>query len=187
MPLAPCGAGSSTSGQALAQRSRKPRAGAPRRAHAPAADEARPGRAARSEARDAEVRAQLEPLRPGERPPAVTVAAIAALALAVANLALFATGYRIKGGDTPIATLVVFELLLLIAAAGLWRVRYWAVLAFEALLGLILVFTSLSLILAQNVAAVAICVAVLVPASVLFYKLIRAMARIQAPERPSEP
>ena len=171
----------------MAQRSRKRRSSAPHPAPASAGGEAPPSRAARSEARDAQVRAQLQPLAPGERPTAVTVAAIVALGLAIANLALFAAGYRVKSGGTPTATLIVFEVLLMTAAAGMWKLRYWAVLGFEALLGLVLVYTSLSLVLAENLAAVALCLAIVVPSSVLFYKLIRVMARIQVPDRPSQP
>ena len=143
-------------------------------------------RAARTEARNAAARAQLEPLAPGERPAAVTVAALVAIGLALANLALFAAGHRLKGGGEQTPSLVVFEALLLTAAVGLWKVRYWAVLGFEALLGLIMVYATLSLVLAENLAAVALCLAIAVPASVLFYKLIRAMARIQTPRHAPE-
>jgi hypothetical protein len=171
----------------LAQRSRKPRGAAPGPAHARPAGAPPQTRASRSEARDAAARARLEPLAPGERPAAVTVAAIVALGLAAANLVLFAVGYRVKGAGSHTGSLIVFEALLLTAAAGLWRARYWAVLGFETLLGLIIVFTALSLVVASNLAAVALCLGIAVPASLLFYKLIRAMARIQTPERAPEP
>lgn len=166
----------------MAQRSRKRRVAATAPVESPPAGALRQTRSERSEARDAEARARLEPLRAGERPPAVTVAAIVALALAVANLALLAGGYRIKGGSSQTAGLVVFELLLLTAAMGLWKARYWAVLGFEALLGLAVVYASLLLIVASNLAAVALCLGIAIPAGVLFYKLIRAMARIQMRE-----
>lgn len=170
----------------MAQRSRKRRGAGPVPAQAAPAGARRETRAARSEARDAEARAQLEPLAPGDRPPAVTVATLVALGLALANLVLFATGYRVKGAGSQLSGLVVFEVLLLAAAAGLWKVRYWAVLAFEALLGLIVVYTSLSLVVASNLAAVALCLGIAIPAGLLFYKLIRAMARIQMREHPRQ-
>jgi hypothetical protein len=171
----------------LASPSRQPPDAARTPAGNPTAAPAPETRAARSKARDAAARAQLEPLAQGERPPAVTVAALVALALAVANIALFAAGYRVKGASAQTPSLIVFEALVLTAAVGLWKVRYWAVLGFEALLGLIVVYATLSLVLAENLAAVALCLAIAVPASLLFYKLIRAMARIQTPPHRPEP
>jgi hypothetical protein len=66
------------------------------------------------------------------------------------------------------------------AAAGLWQQNYWAVLGFEALLGCLLLWTALSLLVASNLAAALLCVAVFVVAGPLFWLLIRVMARIQA-------
>lgn len=169
----------------MAPRSRKRRAASAASAQAPSVQAQTPPKSARSEIRNAKVRAQLEPLAPGERPPAVTVAAVVALSLAIVNLALFTGGYRVKSGGSPLASLIVFELLLLTAAAGLWKARYWAVLGFEALLGLIVVYSTLFLVVASNLAAVALCLGTAIPAGALFYKLIRAMARIQTPPRPS--
>jgi anti-sigma-K factor RskA len=51
----------------------------------------------RSEQRNAEARAKLEPLAPGERPGAVTVAAVVALVLGVGNLIAYAAGLTIEG------------------------------------------------------------------------------------------
>jgi hypothetical protein len=110
-----------------------------------------------------------------------------ALALAIANLALFAAGYRVKGAGTNASGLIVFEVLLFGAAAGLWKARYWAVLGFETLLGLIVVYASLSLVVASNLAAFALCLGIVLPAGFLFYKLIRSMARIQMPARRPQP
>ena len=36
------------------------------------------------------------------------------------------------------------------AAIGMWQCRYWAVLGFEALLGIAIVFSALSLLVASN-------------------------------------
>ena len=48
-----------------------------------------------------------------------------------------------------------------VAAGGLWLARYWAVLGFEALLGIIVVFFSLFLLRASNVLAVVVCVPII--------------------------
>jgi hypothetical protein len=71
-----------------------------------------------------------------------------------------------------------------VAAAGLWQRRYGAVLGFEALLACLLLWAALSLLVASNVAAALLCVAVFAIAGPLFWFLIRVMARIQAGRRP---
>jgi hypothetical protein len=138
----------------------------------------------RTALRDAEARAALEPLAKDERPGAVTVAAVVAAALAVTILVGYASGARIgdDGGTLPGALLLAA--LLLVAAVGMWRVRYWAVLGFEALLAFQVIVAALSLAVASNLWAVAFCFAVIVLGGWLFWKLIRAMARIQMPRRP---
>jgi hypothetical protein len=163
----------------LGRRSRK-RAGRP-------ASEPQPVRAPRptSEERNAVVRAELEPLAPGERPTAVTVAAIVAFLLAVANLVAYAAGMKVNGERPAIGGIVVYEALLLAAAYGMWRARYWAVLGFEFMLGFFIVILGLLLVRASNMLGVVVVVGLGVPAAWLFWKLIRSMARIQMPERPS--
>jgi amino acid permease len=74
---------------------------------------------------------------------------------------------------------------MLLAAWGMWRRRYWAVLGFATLLALIAVVFTLLLLVASNVLAVVVCLAFALSAGWLFWKLIRVMARLQAPARPS--
>jgi hypothetical protein len=66
-------------------------------------------------------------------------------------------------------------------AVGLWQRRYLAVLAWEALLGVTLVYAALSLMLASNLTAVIVCVALILVAGPLFWLLVRIMARLQVP------
>jgi hypothetical protein len=138
---------------------------------------------ARSEARNSEARAKLDPLEPGERPAAVTVAAFVAVGLAVTNIALWTAGVDVRGQHTNAVGVTAFAVLMLAAALGLWRARYWAVLGFEALLGVSIVIAALSLVVASNLAAVLLCVGIIALATPLFWKLVRAMARIQMPDR----
>jgi hypothetical protein len=138
----------------------------------------------RGEERDALIRAELEPLAPGERPLAVTIAAIVAAALAIANVVLWAVGWKVNGETPPWYGNVAFLIVMGAAAVGMWLRRYWAVLGFQALLAISIVYTGLALLLATNVVGAVICIAVLIPACVLFWFLIRAMARLQLPERP---
>jgi hypothetical protein len=158
---------------------------------------------ARGRERDAAARAALEPLAPGERPRAVTLGALLAALLGAANVTLLLAGWEVRGGDDQslfvfgqeltaraqqVGGALLFAGLLLAAAIGMWRCRYWAVLGFQALLGISIVFAALSLMVASNLTAALLCVAIIAVAAPLFWFLIRAMARIQLPSRrPQEP
>ena len=144
---------------------------------------------ARGRAKDAAARASLEPLAPGERPTAVTVGAIVAAVLALANLtALVAgwdTGPGTGDGDGPaIAGSLLFTGVLCIVAYGMWRARYWAVLGMQTLLAITIIFASLGLVTATDTGAALLLVAIVCAAGALFWFLVKAMARIQMPERP---
>src|SRR5688500_544510 len=104
---------------------------------------------ARSRERDDAVRASLEPLEPGARPGAVTVAAVVAtvLGLLLVVQAAFVDDVEVRGA-------LVFAAVMFVAAAGMWKAQYWAVLGFEFFLGLTLVFASVSLMFAGNLLAV---------------------------------
>jgi len=138
---------------------------------------------ARAEERNAQVRAKLEPLKPGERPPALVAAAILAALLGTANFVALLAGVEVQGKQPSAIGVLAFCAVMYLAAVGLWLARYWAVLGFEALLGLIVVFFSLFLLRASNLLAVVVCVVIIGVAGWLFWKLIRVMGRIQAPQR----
>jgi hypothetical protein len=139
---------------------------------------------ARGRERDELTRAELEPLAHGERPRAVTVATAVALFIAGANLVGFLAGWEIDGQQPSTFGFIAFELLMLAMAAGLWRSAYWAVLGFEALLGITLIIAGMGLLVASNWRAVALSVGLFATAGPLFWFLIRAMARIQMPRWP---
>jgi len=153
----------------------------------PAATEARGY--ARSRAKNDAARAALKPLARGERPTAVTVGAIAAVALAAINVIAMIVGWDNLGGDTDegraVAFTALWSVILLWVAWGMWRSRYWAVLGMQTLLGITLILASLSLLTANSIGSVLILVVILAAAGTLFWFLVKAMARIQMPERPS--
>jgi hypothetical protein len=143
---------------------------------------------ARGRIKDEEARAKLKPLAPGERPRAVTVAAVVAALIAAGNVALVIGGYELEDGSSPTGGALLFAAIMAAAAIGMWRCKYWAVLGFEALLGIAIVFAALSLMVASNLGAVLLCLGIIAAASPLFWFLIRAMARIQLPvRRPEDP
>jgi hypothetical protein len=138
-------------------------------------------RAAKTEARNAAVRERLEPLAPGERPRPVTIGAIVAIVLVAVQIPLYLT---FDGDDRPpLATFLFFTGLMLAMAWGMWHARYWAVLGFQALLALVILVAALALTVASNVLAVLICLAIVIPGGTLFWFMVKAMARIQMPER----
>ena len=171
----------------MGQRSRKRRReGAPLRT-GPAPSEAMKRGYARGEARNEEIRQGLEPLAPGERPGAVTVAAIVAFVLVVANVALWLAGVEVSGREPSAGSVLLQGAVLLVAAVGMWQAKYWAVLGFQALLGLSIVLAALALLVASNLREALICVAVIGLGGWLFWKLVRALARLQMPERRAKP
>ena len=174
----------------MGKRSRKPRDEPPRGTTEAAAAPAPPRdrmkeRYAKAEARNEEIRQNLEPLAPGERPGAVTAAAILALVLAIANIAAVAAGADLTSEDgNALPTTIVVTAILLAAAIGMWKVRYWAVLGFQAILAIQILVLSLALLRVERwTTGLAVLVAICL-LGFLFWKLIRAMARIQMPERP---
>lgn len=139
----------------------------------------------RSQRRDAEVRATLTPIAPGERPGAIILATAAAAMLGLANLIAYAAGDKIGGKHPAAAGIIVFSGLMLACAVGLWRLWYGAVLGFMALLAIIVTIFALLLIEASNILGVIVSLLVIAAAGYLFFKLVRVLSRIQMPRSPS--
>jgi uncharacterized membrane protein (DUF2068 family) len=144
------------------------------------------GRPSRSERKDAAVRATLTPLAPGERPwPLVAGAALAALS-GVGQLILFLAGVRLRSSGLHAAAgqTIVFAVLMVVCAVGMWRMRYWAVLGFMALLAILILFAAGSLVKASSIVGLLIAVAIVGAGGYLFFKLVRVLSRIQMPKYP---
>jgi hypothetical protein len=164
----------------LGARSRKRgRVAQPAPARTPAAAVSRQSRNA---VRDAVVRDGLEPLKPGEHPPALLIAIGVSLFIAISNVALVLAGYEIKeDGNGTAGGAYVFAVVMLVAAWGMWTQKYWAVLGFQALLMLSVIIAGLSLLVASNVAAVALCLFIAGLGGWLFWKLVRVLSRMKTP------
>jgi hypothetical protein len=144
---------------------------------------------ARGREKDAAARDALEPLAPGERPTAVTVGAIAAAVLALANLVALVSGWDTGPGSGDrdggaIAGSLLVTGVLCIVAYGMWKARYWAVLGMQTLLAITIIFAVLALITAISLWGTVLLVLILAAAGTLFWFLVKAMARIQMPKRP---
>ena len=115
----------------------------------------------------------------------MTVAALVALGLAVLNVAGYLLGPELAR-DRPggrVLPVVVYSALLLGLAWGLWRTRYWAVVGVQAALVVLIVVFSLLALTARNLLGALLALMVIAAAGTLFWFLVRAMARIQAPRR----
>jgi hypothetical protein len=171
---------------ATKRKRRKPRGSRPAPAAA-AAPRPLPRGYERGRQKDEEARRALKPLAPGERPTAVTVGAIAAALLAVANLVAVVLGWD-GGTDADAGQALAGSLLVTavvcVVAVGMWQAKYWAVLGMQTLLAITIVICSLGLIGATSIVAALILLAMLAGAGALFWFLVKAMARIQMPERP---
>jgi hypothetical protein len=82
---------------------------------------------------------------------------------------------------------LVFALVMVAAAIGMWQRRYLAVLAFEVLLGISTIYATLSLTFASNVAAALLALGVIAVCAPVFWLLVRVMARLQVPDRKPVP
>jgi hypothetical protein len=138
----------------------------------------------RSARRDAEVRAVLTPLAPGERPWAVTIGAGLAALLGAGNLIAYAAGAKIAGKHPAPGGIIAFSLLMFICAVGMWRLWYGAVLAFMALLAIVATIFTLLLVEASNLLGFLVPPVVIAGTGFLFFKLVRALSRIQMPRYP---
>ena len=135
-----------------------------------------------SEERNALVRAQIEPLAPGERPPALIVAASVCVLLAAGNLITMAAGVEVSGEQNPVGRSIVLAFALSLLAGGIWSRSAIALLIFEALLIVTILFGFFGILSAANATALIASVAVLALSATLFWKLIRVLARVQAPQ-----
>ena len=139
---------------------------------------------ARAEERSQETRESLEPLAEGERPLVVTIGAVLAGLICVSILAGYLAGVEVEGDKPRLAQVLAPALIMGVMAWGMWRARYWAVLGFQ----LILVFLIFSAVFgltvqASSLAEIATTLGLLVVSGTFFFFMVKAMARIQMPER----
>ncbi|HEX3737856.1 MAG TPA: hypothetical protein VHV53_09965 [Solirubrobacterales bacterium] len=139
---------------------------------------------AKAEVRNQAAREALAPLAEGERPPVVTVGAILCALIALSIVVTYAAGVKVNGSTPHLSTVAAPVLILGATAFGMWRARYWAVLGFQVIL-VFLIFTAVYglLVEATSVTEFAVTVGLLAVSATLFWLMVKAMARIQMPER----
>ena len=139
---------------------------------------------AKAEVRNQKAREELEPLEPGERPTVVTVGAIVAALVALSVVVGYAAGVEVDGERPEVAQVAAPALIMGVMAYGMWNARYWAVLGFQLIL-VFLIFSGVFglMVQASTVAQFAATIGLLAVAGTFFYFMVKAMARIQMPER----
>jgi hypothetical protein len=138
----------------------------------------------RSVAKDDAAREALEPLEQGERPKAVTIGAAISALIALSVVIAYAAGSKVDGHRPHVAQIIAPAFLMGMMAYGMWRARYWAVLGFQVVLLFLILISAKALVVEVSTVFQGLAYAVILAGSgVLFYKMIKAMARIQMPER----
>ena len=148
----------------------------------------RPRRAS-AEERNAAVRAQIRPFEPGERPAAAAIAAILVAAVALTNVFLLFIGYEpreeLRGSGGKLGQ-VLFGIAAAVLAVYVWKLKAWALLALQAIFAVSSLLLFASLLYAQSVAGAFVTVLALGVIGWLFWKLVRVLARAQAPPNAPE-
>ncbi len=140
----------------------------------------------RSEQRNAAVRATLVPFAAGERPWSIKIAALIALSVGAGDLVDVILGGRSSfgGTHTGVAGVVLFSLLMIVCAVGMWQMRYWAVLGFQAVLAIVVLIFALLLVRASNLLGFVVPIVIIGAGGTLFFKLVRVLSRLQMPKHP---
>jgi hypothetical protein len=168
------------------KRKRKSRGGAPAAAQASRPDPRERMRQgyAKAEVRNQEAREALEPLGEGERPRVVTIGAVVSALVALSIVIGYATGVKVNGETPKFAQVAAPTLIMGVMAWGMWRAKYWAVLGFQLIL-VFLIFGAFFGLAAQasSVAQFAATTGLLLVCATFFVFMVKAMARIQMPNR----
>ncbi len=143
---------------------------------------------AKAEVKNQAAREALEPLVEGERPTVVTVGAVCSAVVAailwISCLYALITGADAGGRDVNVFQWATFAVVVSVMAWGMWKAKYWAVLGFQMLLVLLIMAGVLGMVVAPTLIQIVGTLILTVLLSVLFWFMVKAMARIQMPERP---
>jgi hypothetical protein len=139
---------------------------------------------ARAEQRNQAAREALEPLAEGERPTVVTVGAIVAALIAISVVGGVAAGVEVNGSQPKLPQVIAPVVIMGMMAWGMWHARYWAVLGFQLMLVIVLFSAFFGLVVgATSVTQILGTLALLAAAGTFFFFMVKAMARIQMPNR----
>jgi hypothetical protein len=181
------GNGGATSDEPLAFESEAPEPTSAAAVGAAAEGSSRQRGYARAEQKNQDAREALHPLYEGERPAVVTVGAIFSGVVAVifwvsTVIAIF-SDTTVNGRQPHPLQLAIVAGVITAMAVGMWKARYWAVLGFQMVLVIFLLAGVLGLVSATTVPQVIGTVLLVGVCLAFFIFMVKAMARIQMPDR----
>jgi hypothetical protein len=112
-----------------------------------------------------------------------TVGAVISALVAISIVIGFVAGVEVNDEKSNAIQAIAPAILFAVMAWGMWKARYWAVLGFQTVLVLILLSAALLLVGASRWEQAVVNVLVIAGCGTLFYYNVKAMARIQMPER----
>lgn len=143
---------------------------------------------AKAEIKNQAARAALDPLSEGERPTVVTVGAVfstvVALILWGSTVYAAVTGAEAGGREVNIPQWAMFAVVFSAMAWGMWKAKYWAVLGFQMVLVILILAGVLGMVVAPTLLQILGTLILTTSLSVMFWFMVKAMARIQMPDRP---
>ncbi|HET9073167.1 MAG TPA: hypothetical protein VFN48_01180 [Solirubrobacteraceae bacterium] len=178
-------AAQTTSARPAAAPSRPPASSRSGRRQAPAPDWVS-RYSARAEQKNAEARANLVPLAAGQHPLPLAIAIGLALIFSLGTLVLMVAGVKV-GGRPPATSWILYVVVMFACAVGMYKHWFQAVLAFMCLLAIALIILCALLVRASNLLGLLLPLVLISGGGTLFWKLVRVLARIQMPERPTRP
>jgi amino acid permease len=133
------------------------------------------------------VRAELVPLAPGERPWSIRISVLIALIVGIGDLVdvLVSGSHSFGGTHTSVAGVTLFSVVMIVCAIGMWQMRYWAVLGFQAVLAIVILIFALLLVRASNLLGFIVPTVIIGGGGLLFFKLVRVLSRLQMPPPPA--
>ena len=127
---------------------------------------------------------RLRPVtRRSDRPRVVTAGALLSIAIALVTVGAWIVGAEVDGERPDAVQVFAPAILFGVMGWGMWRARYWAVLGFQAVMAIIMVGAFLTLISATGIGPALTALAVLAVAGTFFWFMVKAMARIQMPDK----
>ena len=137
----------------------------------------------KSELRNERARDALEPLEEGERPLVIVIGAGLSAAIALVTVGAWVLGAEVDGERPGAVQVFAPAILFAVMAWGMWNRAYWAVLGFQAVMGILMVGSFLSLVAAESAGVAITSLVVLIGAGTLFWFTVKALARIQMPDK----
>src|SRR5262249_4614396 len=110
--------------------------------------------------------------------------AVLAALVAVSIIVGYLAGVKVDGEKPKLVQVLAPALIMGVMAWGMWHARYWAVLGFQLILVFLIFGAAYGLaVQATTVAQFAGTLALLAVTGTLFFFMVKAMARIQMPQR----